>query len=239
MALVLENGVWKLQAGGGGAAAPDVSPDLATDVADAISNPPSSGVWLNSGNLTGARVTGGALEADHGTTNTNFHTARNAPFLYYRVERDPFYPTVLTARVTGNADASAEIAGLAITEDADAYSTDFVSVGCRGGDTNFLSRGKGTFHQWSSGVDPTASTWFRFILEQDLVRVCAQQSNDTEPPTTGWVFDYALYKDFGSSLGQLLTTNILRCGFFIASGNTSGNFAANLDYLELSGCRAL
>ena len=41
MALVLENGVWKLQAGGGGAAAPDVSPDLATDVADAISPPRS------------------------------------------------------------------------------------------------------------------------------------------------------------------------------------------------------
>ena len=239
MALVLENGVWKLQADSGGATAPSVSPDLATNIADAISSPPSNATWLNGGNLTSAAVASNQLDAVHGTTNTNFHTLRNAPFLYYRVERDPYYPTVITARVRSNADASAEIAGLAITEDADAYSTDFVSVGCRGGDTNFLSRGKGAFHQWSSGVDPAATTWFRFILEQDLVRVCAVQSGDASPPTTGWVFDQSLYKDFGTSLGQLLSTNTLRCGFWIASGNTSGNFEAALSYLDISGCRLL
>ena len=237
MALILVNGEWTLQ--GSAAAAEEVGPDLSVDIANAISSPPSNATWLNSGNLTSAAVANDKLDASHGTTNTDFHTSRNAPFLYYRVERDPYYPTVITAKVRHNGDAQYEIAGLAITEDADAYSTDFVSVGCRGGDTNFLSRGKGTFHQWSSGVDPTASTWLRLILEQDLVRVCAVQSGDTSPPTTGWEFDYALYKDFGTSLGQLLTTNILRCGFFIASGNTSGNFEAALNYLDVSGCRLL
>jgi hypothetical protein len=194
---------------------------------------------LNGGNLTHARVTSNKLETAHGTTNTDVHTSRNAPFLYYRVERDPFHPTVITARVTSNADASAEIAGLMITEDADAYSTDFVSVGCRGGDSDFLSRGNNTHKQWSSGVDPTASTWFRFILEQNLVRVCAVQSGATVPPTTGWVFCESLYNDFGINTGQLLGFNKLRCGFFVASGNTSGNLEASLNYLEVSGCRLL
>ena len=225
-------------AGGSSSSALAFTPDLSTDAADAIGSPPDSMVWLNSGALDSAAVSSGVLNANHGATSTNIETTRNAPFGYWRVDVDPATPVVVYAKIQHTGDASAEHAGLMITKDADAYSTAYIAAGTRGGDTNFLIRHTSTYIQWGTGKTANLDTWIRMALGVNEARVACQQSTDTEPPTTGWE-NASLIDDVGKTTAGVLHSGILRVGMFVATGNTSDNFEANLKYLSINGVRRL